>query len=122
VTDILVDHNIEGQAALLWSALQTEGWLDLAPMRLVRLSELGLPFTTGDRDVWRFAQEHRMLLLTANRNRKGGDSLEQTIRDTNEATSLPVITISDVERMVEAAHRIGAPPASRKLLSTWTRI
>jgi len=26
---VLADHNIEGQATLLWSTLATSGWLDL---------------------------------------------------------------------------------------------
>ncbi len=51
------------------------------------------------------AQAHYLLLLTANRNMQGGDSLEQTIREENQETSLPVITISNVERMVEATYR-----------------
>jgi hypothetical protein len=105
VTDILVDHNIEGQAALLWSTLQSQGWLDMVPMRLVRLSELALPFSSSDREIWRFAQARRMLFLTANRNMEGEDSLEQAIRDSNDASALPVITIGDVDNMDDAAYR-----------------
>jgi len=72
---ILVDHNLEGQAALLWSTFATEGWLDLTDFRLVTFAEIGLPFDASDREVWRFVQQHQMLLLTGNRNRKGDDSL-----------------------------------------------
>lgn len=46
-----------------------------------------------------------MLLLTANRNLQQEDSLEQTIRENNQPSSLPVVTISDPNRMVEAAYR-----------------
>src|SRR2546423_5800887 len=83
---VLVDHNIEGQAALLWSTLATSGWLELGLFRLVTFSEAGLPLASGDRMVWRFAQAHGMLLLTGNRNMDGEDSLEQ-IYQTNPYTS-----------------------------------
>jgi len=36
---VLADHNIEGQATVLWDTLMSEGWLDLYPMRLVRISD-----------------------------------------------------------------------------------
>ena len=40
-----------------------------------------------------------MYLLTDNRNMEGDHSLEQTIRDENTATSLPVLTIGRVDRL-----------------------
>jgi hypothetical protein len=43
--------------------------------------------------------------LTDNRNRRGEDSLEQTIREENSITSLPVLTIGNVARIVEQAYR-----------------
>ena len=102
---ILVDYNIEGQAALLWSAIHTEGWLDVVPMRLVRFTDVHLSPASSDREIWHFAQAHQMVLLTANRNMEGVDSLEQTMRDTNQATSLPIVTISNTDRIIEAAYR-----------------
>lgn len=103
---VLADHNIEGQAALLWSALATEGWLDLIPMRLVYFTQVALPADSDDRDVWHFAQAQRMLLLTGNRIRTGEDSLEQAIQEANSMSSLPVITISRAERMAEMSYRV----------------
>jgi predicted nuclease of predicted toxin-antitoxin system len=35
----------------------------------------------SDRLVWRYAQENQMMILTANRNMKGEDSLEQVMRE-----------------------------------------
>jgi len=102
---VLVDHNIEGQAALLWSTLLTEGWLDLLPLRLVTFTDVNLAITSNDREIWQFAQAHTMLLLTANRNMGGVDSLEQTIREENQATSLPVMTIGNPDRIVEKTYR-----------------
>jgi hypothetical protein len=46
-----------------------------------------------------------MLLLTDNRNMVGVDSLEQTIRDENHVTALPVITISRADRVIERSYR-----------------
>jgi hypothetical protein len=102
---VLVDHNLEGQATLLWGTLAAEGWLELMPLRLASLSELGLPLESSDRTVWRFAQAHGMLLLTGNRNMKGDDSLEQTLREENTAISLPVLTIGSVLRLDERSYR-----------------
>jgi hypothetical protein len=105
VIAVLADHNVEGQAALLWSALGMEGWLDLFPLRLVHFRQVDLPLDSSDRDIWPFAQDHQMLLLTGNRDMADEDSLEQTIQQENQPTSLPVITISRSDRMVETTYR-----------------
>ena len=102
---VLVDHNMEGQAILLWGVLAAEGWLDLVPVRLMTFGEVGLPFDSDDRTVWRFVQAQRMLLLTDNRSMKGPDSLEQTIREERTSTTLPVITIGSLDRLDEHAYR-----------------
>ncbi len=102
---VLVDYNMEGQAILLWGTLAAEGWLDLVPLRLMTFGEVGLPFDSDDRTVWRFVQAQRMLLLTDNRSMKGPDSLEQTIREEHTSTSLPVITIGSLDRLDEQAYR-----------------
>src|SRR5437016_2455225 len=88
---ILVDHNMEGQAGLLWESLVASGWLALLPVRLTTFAQVGLSIESSDREVWRFAQEQSMLLLTDNRNMEDEHSLEQTIRDENIGTSLPVL-------------------------------
>lgn len=60
---------------------------------------------SSDRVVWQFSQTNRMILITANRNMKGGDSLEQTIREANTSTSLPVLTIGNPDRLDESIYR-----------------
>lgn len=100
-----MDHNMEGQAVALWGTLASTGWLDLLALRLVRFAEAGLPVTSDDRAVWRFAQAGQMLLLTNNRNRRGPDSLTQTIEDETTAETLPVLTVSDLDRMTEPDYR-----------------
>ena len=102
---ILVDHNIEGQALLLAGTLDAEGWLDLLPLRFVRFTDVGLSYSSSDRDVWRIVQSQQMYLLTDNRNRDGIDSLEQTIHDENQPHSLPVITIGRSTRVAERIYR-----------------
>lgn len=102
---LLADHDIEGQALLLWGAVAATGWLESLPLRLVRFADVGLPPNSPDRSVWRFAQANRMILLTNNRNMEGSGSLEQTIRDEGSTTSLPVITIGRIERITERTYR-----------------
>ena len=103
--DILVDHNLEGQAVLLWGTLQTSGWLDLIPMQMVRFADVGLAHNSSDREVWEYAQSNSMLLLTANRNMIGDDSLEEVLRTRNHADALPVITVSNGGRLFEYHYR-----------------
>jgi hypothetical protein len=105
VSTILVDQDIEGQVMVLWGTLAAEGWLALCPLRLVTFAHVDLPGDSSDRTVWRFAQAQGMLLLTHNRNMKGEDSLEQTIREENSSTALPVLTIGRVERLRERSYR-----------------
>lgn len=102
---ILVDHNIEGHATLLWHALSAEGWLELGLFRMVTFTDIKLAQDSSDRTVWQYAQNHNMLLLTGNRNMDGIDSLEQTIRDANLPISMPVVTIGNLDRVVEHAYR-----------------
>ncbi len=102
---ILIDHNIEGQAAWLWDTLEAEGWLEIIPVEMVMFKDVGLAIDSNDRAIWRFAQAHRFILLTANRNMDGEDSLEQTLRDENKETSLPILTISKVEYLEDRTYR-----------------
>jgi hypothetical protein len=101
----LIDHNIEGQALMLFGSLTTGGWLDILPIRFVSFDQVQLPIESSDRVVWRFAQEKQMILLTANRSMKGEDSLEQVIREESLPTSLPVVTLANVDRIVEREYR-----------------
>ena len=66
MTTVLVDHDMEAQAAVLRGIIAADGWLDLVPLQLVKFADVGLPVDTPDRMVWRFAQARGMLLLTNN--------------------------------------------------------
>ena len=102
---VLLDHHMKRQGILLWATLGSEGWLKLLDIPMQTFSDVGLSIDSSDREVWRFAQEKQLILLTANRNRDGEDSLEQTIREENAPNSLPVITIGAIGRMEESTYR-----------------
>jgi hypothetical protein len=53
----------------------------------VFFNELDLPTDSNDRLVWQLSQKNRMILMTANRNMKGEDSLEQVLREDNTSDS-----------------------------------
>jgi predicted nuclease of predicted toxin-antitoxin system len=102
---ILADHDIEGYAVLLWGTLTSIGWLDLLPLKLATFDDVDLLISSSDREVWRFVQANQMILLTNNRNMREEDSLEQTIREENTPTSLPVLTIGNIYRLAEKNYR-----------------
>ncbi len=96
----LIDHNLKGHALVLFGAIATQGWLDIVPMQFVTFAEMDLLIDSDDRTVWRLAQENQMILLTANRSMKGKDSLEQVMREENTSEALPVITVSNADRLL----------------------
>jgi hypothetical protein len=96
----LIDHNLKGHALVFFGAIASQGWLDIVPMQFVTFAEMDLSIDSDDRMVWRLAQENQMILLTANRSMKGKDSLEQVMREENTSESLPVITVSSADRLL----------------------
>jgi len=110
---ILVDEHLRGQALLLQGALAAQGWLELLGLHLATFEEVGLSEGSDERAVWRFVQTQGMLLLTGNRQMKGPDSREQTIREENSSAALPVLTIGRIDRLDERAYREGC---SRRLV------
>ena len=96
----LIDHNFKGHALVFLGAIATQGWLDIVPMQFVTFAEMDLSINSDDRTVWRLAQENQMILLTANRSMEGKDSLEQVLREENTSESLPVITVSNADRLL----------------------
>jgi len=97
---LLIDHNLKGHALVFFGAIALQGWLDIVPLQFVTFDEMGLSIDSDDRTVWRLAQVNQMILLTANRSMKGKDSLEQVMREENTSESLPVITVSDADRLI----------------------
>ena len=72
---------------------------------MLTFADVDLPIDSSDRNVWQFVQEHRLILLTANRNNDDEDSLQQTLWDENQPTSLPVVTIGIIDRVEEHSYR-----------------
>ena len=100
---ILADANCAGHLALLLRLLQ-EGWrhdvwevLHLAP---VSCADLGLQPAASDRAVWEVCQREQVVLLTANRNDAGPESLEATMQQHNTPESLPVFTLANDQRVL----------------------
>jgi predicted nuclease of predicted toxin-antitoxin system len=101
----LVDYNLDGYALVFLGILTKLGWLEFISIRFVTFREVGLLMESSDRLVWRYAQENQMMILTANRNMKGEDSLEQVMREENTQNSFPVLTIGNLDRLDETDYR-----------------
>jgi hypothetical protein len=102
---VLVDYNLKGYITLMQGTLAAGGWLEILAIEFLGLEDVGLAADESDRVIWQFAQENRMLILTANRNAKGEDSLEQTMQEESLPTSLPVLTIAKLDRLIEREYR-----------------
>jgi hypothetical protein len=102
VFTILLDEQLTGYARYIRSLAESDAWRsisELLDVRFVNFPGSGLATGTSDRDVWQFCQSQQFYLLTDNRNHDDVDSLEETIRQFNTLTSLPVFTVSDRERL-----------------------
>jgi hypothetical protein len=110
--EFLVDYNLRGQAKWLWQTMQSEGWVELladlqGDIRFIQFEEVNLPENYSDLDLWKFAQSRQMIILTADRRTKDGTtSLEYVISKNNTLESLPVITVSNKERMRDKSYRL----------------
>jgi hypothetical protein len=102
---ILLDHDIEGHAKYLQAGLRETGWDRDLTIEFVRLHDLALPEDASDQDIWRFAQHHRLLLLTSNRNQENETSLQATIDRENTPEALPVLTLSQTNRLLISDYR-----------------
>jgi hypothetical protein len=61
---------------------------------------LGLQPDASDRELWEVCQREHVVLLTANRNDEGPDSLAATIQQYNTPHSLPVFTFANDQRVL----------------------
>jgi hypothetical protein len=57
-------------------------------------ADSGLQLDASDRAVWEACQREHVILLTANRNEAGPDSLQATIQQYSTPASLPVFTLA----------------------------
>ncbi len=113
---ILADANCEGHFQVLLRVLHDEERRELwhyLNLAVLNFEDLGLASDAFDRNLWEQCQQHEVILITANRNAEGPDSLEATIQSRNTSDSLPVLTLANVERIrrdrqyaVEVADRL----------------
>jgi hypothetical protein len=100
---LLADENIQGHVTRLVARMQREPWRefwDHLGLRAATFTDVGLDRAASDAALWEHCQQHRLLLLTSNRNEDGPDSLGATIRNRNTPESLPVFTIGDADRLL----------------------
>jgi hypothetical protein len=89
VFTILLDEQLTGYVGYFRSLAESDAWKAIAQL---------LAAGTADHDLWRYCQAQSIYLLTDNRNQEGTGSLEETIRQFNTPTCLPVFTVSDRDR------------------------
>ena len=102
---VLLDLHLAGKDVFLRAGLRESGWADLVTLEFLRLRDVGLPDDCSDQDIWRFVQQHRMVLLTSNRNCDDETSLQATIRRENTLDALPIVTVPDPDRLLNSAYR-----------------
>jgi hypothetical protein len=71
-------------------------------LSLLTFGDLGLMPNLPDALLWQICQHQQIILVTANRNAEGADSLEATLRTQNTADSLPVFTVADAARLMHS--------------------
>jgi hypothetical protein len=99
---ILGDVNVQGHVGILVHILESATWREIwagLNLSVLTFADLGLERDATDDVIWQTCQREQAVLITANRNDDGPTSLEATLRSHNTATSLPVLTVADVERV-----------------------
>lgn len=99
---ILSDHDVIGLVDALLSRCRTPEWTDIwsfLEVEFLPLRDVGLNRESSDADIWHACQANEAILITGNRNADGEDSLGETLAERNDASCLPVITLSNLERL-----------------------
>ena len=102
---ILIDQDLLGFDIFIEEGLKETGWDQLIQFHFTRLCDYGLPDNLPDQEVWRFVQTHRLLLVTNNRNDEDDSSLQATMRRENTLESLPIVTVSDKDALIQTEYR-----------------
>jgi hypothetical protein len=105
VRGIISDENIQGQVFSLVAYLDSPAWRDIwraMNLPVFAFQDVGLAPQAPDNLVWEVCQREQLVLLTANRNADGPDSLEVTLRTRNTPDSLPVFTVGDAQRLLHS--------------------
>jgi len=100
---IMADHNIEGHFEVLLRIVRAAPWQELwdeLHVEIASFASLGLSADASDAVLWRACQTQDIMLITANRNKDGFDSLEATIATQNEPHHLPVLTVANADQIL----------------------
>jgi hypothetical protein len=96
---------MKGLAPLIFEVLNKDGWAELLSIEFIYFADLELAVDSKDDTIWRLAQSRGMVLLTDNRNDDDETSLTAVMRQENTLTSLPVVTVGNSKRLVNAEYR-----------------
>ncbi len=99
---VMADNDCGGQFDALLAVLNSDGWRELwqgLGLAVVTFESLGLSRGAADALLWETCQANEVVLVTANRNDDGPESLEATLRGRNAAHSLPVFTLIHPDRV-----------------------
>jgi hypothetical protein len=99
---LVADRNVEDQLEILLGILNSDYWQELwgdVGVQVETFQSLGLDETSADSVIWQMCQQRQVILITANRNKRGADSLEATIQARNTSECLPVLTLADAARI-----------------------
>jgi hypothetical protein len=99
----MADADAAGQVTRLLSHLQSDDWRELwsgLQLATLKFADLNLLPSVPDAELWRLCQQEGIVLIMANRNEDGPDSLEATIKAENAPQSLPVFTLADPKRIL----------------------
>ncbi len=100
---LLADEHADAHLRVLVQICTGPRWCDIWTALNVphySFADFNLSQGISDLVLWQFCQAESLLLVTANRNGRGSDSLDVTIRTHGTATSLPVLTIADERLML----------------------
>lgn len=100
---IMADNDVVGHVRALVQLCESLPWAELwkeAQCELNSFVDLGLPEDATDAQVWWACQRNEVVLITANRNSEGPQSLEVTIRQHNNVRCLPVLTFANQDRIL----------------------
>jgi hypothetical protein len=103
VRGVLFDNNLVGHGEYFLNLFRVKGLFDcwaMLELRLVSLAELGYEDDVEDRVLWNWCQVEGLMLVTANRNSDGSDSLGQTLAESLTPSSIPVLTLANNDRFV----------------------
>ena len=99
---IVSDNDVRGYVARLVRICESDTWREFwrdLDCVVYTFGDLELSADSSDAEVWRACQAGEAVLITANRHADEEDSLEATIRRSNNPTCLPVLTLSDPRRI-----------------------